>query len=86
MRDWKDVTQYSTAVVSIGSGIILSFLQYCSQGDLSNGVLTYVAQTLLFAGSVFGVTMYYNIKFGELKNMIKHEYSNMVSNSQKNAE
>lgn len=81
--NWKDVVQYVTAVVALTSGIALAFLQYFDLGDITNGVLGYVAQTLVYAASIFGVTMYWNgkyresremwnRKYDELKNMVEH--------------
>lgn len=70
MKNWKDIVQYSTAVASLGSGIVLTFLQFSVLGDISNGVLTYVAQTLMYAGAIFGVTMYWNGKYNELKSLV----------------
>ena len=60
MEHWKDVTQYSTAVAAFASGVTLAFLQYFDMGDLTNGVLGYVAQVLVYAAGIFGVTMYWN--------------------------
>lgn len=65
MKTWKDITQYSTAVVALTSGIALAFLQYFDAKDLSNGVLGYVAQVLVYAAGIFGVTMYWNGKYRE---------------------
>lgn len=65
MKAWKDITQYSTAVVALASGITLAFLQYFDAKDLSNGVLGYVAQVLVYAAGIFGVTMYWNGKYKE---------------------
>lgn len=65
MKTWKDITQYSTAVISLLSGIVLTFCQYFETGDISNGVLGYVGQTLLYASAIFGVTMYWNGKYQE---------------------
>lgn len=65
MKTWKDITQYSTAVVALTSGIALAFLQYFDAKDLSNGVLGYVAQVLVYAAGIFGVTMYWNGKYKE---------------------
>lgn len=70
MKVWKDIIQYATAVISFTSGITLTFLQYFDSGDISNGVLGYVAQTLVYAASIFGVTMYWNGKYNELKQTI----------------
>ena len=83
--NWKDVTQYTSAVAAIASGIVLSFMQYVGYGDLSTGVLTYVGQMLIYAGGIFGVTMYWNGKYVELKSMIKHGDTSMDSSSLENA-
>lgn len=97
MKTWKDVTQYSTAVASMASGIVLTYLQYFSTHDVSNGVLGYVAQTLMYAAAIFGVTMYWNgkyneqnlkwnTKFDELKQAVQNGNNiNMAVSSQKKA-
>lgn len=96
MKAWKDVTQYSTAVAALGSGIALAFLQYFDNGDLTNGVLGYVAQVLVYAAGIFGVTMYWNGKYRETTATLDKRYNelreelindrnntNMVSSSSK---
>lgn len=95
MKAWKDVTQYSTAVASLLSGIVLTFCQYFQIGDLTNGVLGYVGQTLLYASAIFGVTMYWNGKYqeqnlkwdsryNELKSALKNgKLDTLVNSSQK---
>lgn len=82
---WKDVTQYSTAVASLVSGIVLSFLQYFDQGDLSSGVLGYVGQTLIYAAAIFGATIYWNGKYLELKNIVRNGNTRMDSDSLEDA-
>ena len=67
MKNWKDIVQYTTAVASLTSGMVLTFIQYFDSGDISHGVLGYVAQTLIYAASIFGVTMYWNGKYSELR-------------------
>jgi hypothetical protein len=74
MEKWKDLVQYSTAVTAFASGVILAFLQYFDTQDLTNGVLGYVAQVLVYAASVFGVTMYWNGKYRESTNLIYAKY------------
>lgn len=83
--NWKDVTQYATAVVSLLSGIVLTYFQYFDSGDISNGMLGYVAQTLVYAASIFGVTMYWNGKYNELKHIVQRNGNdtNVVSSSSK---
>jgi hypothetical protein len=70
MKNWKEITQYTTAVASLSSGIVLTYFQYFNSGDITNGMLGYVAQTLIYAASIFGVTMYWNGKYSELKSIV----------------
>ena len=74
MEKWKDITQYGTAVTAFLSGVTLAFIQYFDTGDLSNGVLGYVAQVLVYAASIFGVTMYWNGKYKETMNVVNSRY------------
>jgi hypothetical protein len=95
MKTWKDITQYSTAVAALASGITLAFIQYFDMGDLSNGVLGYVAQVLVYAAGIFGVTMYWNGKYRESTAMLNERFrkleneindrnnANLVSSSSK---
>ena len=60
-NDQKEKIQYGTAVAMIASGVTLTFVCFFSNGhEISDSVLWYVAQCLIYAGSVFGVTMYVN--------------------------
>lgn len=86
VSNWKDVTQYSTAVVSLVSGIVLSFLQYFDQGDLTSGVLGYVGQTLIYAAAIFGATIYWNGKYLELRNIVRNGNTKLDSDSFENAQ
>ena len=75
MEKWKDITQYSTAVAAFASGVTLAFIQYFETGDLTNGVLGYVAQVLVYAAGIFGVTMYWNGKYRETMNVLDARYN-----------
>mgnify|MGYP007022126907 CR=1 FL=1 len=77
MEKWKDITQYGTAVTAFLSGVTLAFIQYFDTGDLSNGVLGYVAQVLVYAASIFGVTMYWNGKYKETMNVFNSRYNEL---------
>jgi hypothetical protein len=77
MERWKDVTQYSTAVAAFASGVTLAFLQYFDMGDLTNGVLGYVAQVLVYAAGIFGVTMYWNGKYRESAALFNARYDEL---------
>lgn len=51
-------TQYACAVLLIVSSIALAYLQALAIEDISNGVLLYIAQAFLLAGSIFGLDYY----------------------------
>lgn len=46
------------------SGIALAFLSFFIKGDVTDGVLLYIAQALTFAGGVFGISLYFRTKLG----------------------
>lgn len=52
------VTQYSMAVVLIISSIAIAIYQVMDIDDVAGGVLMYIAQAFLLAGSIFGLDYY----------------------------
>ena len=52
------LTQYACAVLLILSSIALAFYQVVDIDDVANGVLLYIAQAFLLAGSIFGLDYY----------------------------
>ena len=54
----KDHVQQATAVLLVLSSIVLAFIQACTYQDIANGVLMYIAQAFLLAGSLFGLEYY----------------------------
>ena len=69
----------------IVSGIILAFLSFFkNDGDIGQGVLWYVAQALTYAGSIFGVSVYFRTKLGDLRsNINKENYLNKDTKDKK---
>ena len=63
----KDFVQYASATTMLLSGIVLTFICFYKNGDVTNGVLWYMAQALTFAGGVFGISIYFSTKLGEFK-------------------
>ncbi len=61
----KEWIQYSTASAMIVSGIVLSFISFFINGDITEGVLWYMAQALTYAGGIFGVSIYFKTKLGQ---------------------
>lgn len=60
--------QYASAIGLLSTGVVMSFLGFFAEpvGEISSSVLWYFSQTLIYAGSVFGVSVYIKSKFKEL--------------------
>lgn len=56
--DWYKRTQYACAVALIASSIALVAYQVIDIQDVAAGLLYYVAQAFLLAGSIFGLSYY----------------------------
>ena len=64
----KEWIQYGSAVSMIVSGIILAFLSFFfNHNDIADGVLWYIAQALVYAGGIFGVSLYFKTKLGDFE-------------------
>ena len=86
---WREKIQYTTACLAFLSGQALTWIEYLQQGEISNGVLGFVAQTLVYSASIYGVTIYIQGKFGEIKTYLKAYLTNndaANSNNNKNKE
>lgn len=65
-------------MVLIVTSIALAFYQTISTADIANGVLMYIAQAFLLAGSLFGLDYYVK----KLKtNEIEYEHTNSAGNT-----
>ncbi len=73
---WREKVQYATACFAFLSGQALTWFQYLQQGEISTGVLGFVAQTLVYSASIYGVSIYIQGKFGELKTQLKEYLTN----------
>ena len=59
MKDTRfKVSQYACAVLLIVSSIVLVAYQVIKIDDVATGLLYYVAQSFLLAGSIFGLDQY----------------------------
>lgn len=75
----KDWIQYGTAIAMILSGIVLAFLSFFkNDGDISEGVLWYVAQALTYAGGIFGVSIYFKTKLGDFESRTRQEIAQAI--------
>jgi hypothetical protein len=66
----KEWVQYLTASAMVFSGIILAFCSFFTTGDVKDGVLWYIGESLTFAGGIFGVSIYFKSKLGESKSSL----------------
>ena len=83
----KEWIQYSTATLMIVSGIVLSFISFFVNGDITDGVLWYMAQALTYAGGIFGVSIYFKTKLGQsvtqIEDLIDRKFRSVESEIRK---
>ena len=83
----KDWIQYSSAIAMIASGIILAFMSFFrNDGNISEGVLWYVAQALTYAGGIFGVSIYFKTKLGDFESRTKQEIVDAIRTAERQKE
>lgn len=61
--------QYICAVALILSSIALATFQIVSIQDIANGLLMYIAQAFLLAGSIFGLDYYVKLLIRKIDNI-----------------
>ena len=71
-RNTKEWIQYGSAIAVLLLAIILVYISYfTSQArDVTDNVLWYFAQSLMYAGSIFGVAIAIDAKFDNIKNKL----------------
>ena len=69
-----DIEIYS-AIAMLVAGVSLATAGFIvpPTGEISDSVLLLFAQCLIYAGSIFGVSIYIHTKFAELKSSLKAE-------------
>ena len=77
-RNTKEWIQYGSAIVVLTSGIVLAYVSYFTSQmrDVTDNVLWYFAQTLMYAGSVFGVAIAIDANFENIKNKFLNHKNN----------
>lgn len=82
-KDRKEAIQYASACIMLASGIVLSFLSFfLSNYTIEDSVLWYFAQTILYAGSVFGLTMYVSSTRKAILNEVNDRLSSIEPNKE----
>lgn len=75
----RESLQYGTAITMVVSGIILAFLSFFLNGyNISDGVLWYVSQALVYSGAIFGVNIYFKTKLGNFESKVKTDIADIV--------
>ncbi len=71
-KDTKEKIQYASAVVMLMAGLVMGFLALVMNDwhVIPDSVLWFAAQCFVYAGSIFGVAMVINYKFGEIKRIL----------------
>lgn len=74
-REHRVNIQYISAVGMLISGVALSVAGFIVSplGEISDSVLWFAAQTMIYAGSVFGVSVYVNDKFRSITDKLKKD-------------
>ena len=68
----KDMIQYGSAIFMLVSGVAMAFFCFfLNNYELSDSVLWYVAQCLIYAGSALGIKGYIDSKFESEKHDIE---------------
>lgn len=68
----KEWIQYGTAIMMLVSGVVLAFLCFfLNNYNINDSVLWYTSQSLVYAGSIFGVSIYVKNKFAEIRKDIE---------------
>ena len=68
------------------SGVTLTFISFFINGDVTEGVLWYMAQALTFAGAIFGVSIYFKTKLGESEQRLRQFLNDKLKNKESEAE
>lgn len=69
MKDFnnKELAQYSSAIITLLSGIVLVFISFflSPTHEVAGSVLAYMGEALVFCGGIFGVSLMIKTKFAE---------------------
>lgn len=71
-REHRVNIQYFSAIGMLVAGVALAIAGFIVSpvGEISESVLWFAAQTMIYAGSVFGVSVYVNDKFRSITDKI----------------
>lgn len=82
-QNTKDWIQYSSAVAMVISAIVIAFVALILTSTIASGVLIYIAQALVYAAGIFGVSLYFNTKLGEFETSAKKQIKEAIDEMKK---
>ena len=70
----KSMLQIYSAVAMLVAGVGLAIAGFIvpPTGEISDSVLMFTAQCLVYAGSALGINVYINAKFSDIKKQLTH--------------
>ena len=74
-REHRVTIQYFSAIAMLICGVALSVAGFVVSplGEISDSVLWFSAQTMIYAGSIFGVSVYVNDKFRSITDKLNQQ-------------
>lgn len=67
----KELIQYITALLFLFSGMLMCFLSFfLNKYDISNSVLAYLGQAVIFTAGVFSINIYVRQKVNEAESRL----------------
>ena len=72
----KEWIQYGSAIAMLALGGGLSISSFLRSGEVHDSVLWLFAQCVMYAGSVFGISVFIADRFRRLEAKIMNEYNN----------
>lgn len=73
-KDKKETLMIASALVTLASGIVMSFLSFflSIEHHISQSVLWYFAQTLMYAASAFGLYSYVHTQAQKIQHLVNN--------------
>jgi len=80
----KEKIQYSTAIGTLLSGIVMCFLSFfMHKHTIDSTVLMYFGQTLIFCAGIFGVNLFIKTKIMEVESRINNKIDKRIKDIEK---
>lgn len=80
MNNWKDVTQYATAVASFLSGVAMAFASFIRNNTVEGEILGFIGECFTLTGGIFGIGLYVRHKAEQMGARIRYTILNDLKN------